>query len=398
VQRFISFAGIFVFLVLAYLISENKKSINYRIVAWGMSLQLVFALFILKTKFGELLFAGVRKGFGLLIGFSDKGAGFVFGNLVNNTAIGAIFAFKLLPVIIFVSSLMGILYYFGVIQFFVVIGARIMRKTMKISGAESLCAALLVFMGIEATTAVKEYIKSMTRSELFVVMSAFMATIASSVMVTYASFGAEPGHLLAASIMSAPAAVVIAKLMVPETQAPQTSGAVEFKTARKEHNVIEAAANGASLGLNLALQVAAMIIAFIGLVWMIDALFGIFGTSFDKAAGYLFSPFAVLMGIPFNEALAVGKLLGTKTVFNEFLAYLELKNLIAQGSLSARSVVISTYALCGFANFGSLAILIGGLGGIVPERKGEVAGLGIKAMISGTFACFITACIAGVLW
>jgi CNT family concentrative nucleoside transporter len=273
-----------------------------------------------------------------------------------------------------------------------------MQKTMRISGAESLGAALLVFMGIEATTSIKNYIANMTRSELFVLMSAFMATIAGSVMATYASFGAEPGHLLAASIMSAPAAIVIAKIMIPETETPKTSGFVEFKTERKENNIVEAAANGATLGLQLALQIGAMLIAFVGIVWMFNALFGVFGTSFDRVIGYVFSPFAILLGVPPQEAVLVGKMLGTKTVFNEFIAYLQLKDLIAGGVLSPRTVVVSTYALCGFANFGSMAILIGGIGGIAPSRKSEVAALGIKSIVAGTLACFITANIAGIFF
>ncbi|MBN1621082.1 MAG: hypothetical protein JW871_00640 [Endomicrobiales bacterium] len=395
--RIVSVIGILVFLGISYLLSERKKSINWRIVSWGLILQLAFAVLILKTRIGIVIFSGVRVVFDRVISFSDKGASFLFGSLTTNAEIGAVMAFKALPIIIFVSSVMGILYYLGVIQFFIVIGAKIMQNTMKISGAEALGAALLVFMGIEATTAIQAYIRKMTRSELFVTMSAFMSTIASSVMATYASFGAEPGHLLAASIMSAPASIVIAKIMIPEKDKPETAGIVELKVEKTDHNVIEAAANGASLGLKLALQIGAMLIAFIGLVWMFNSIFEVFGTSFDKIIGYLFSPFAVLLGIPPKEAIIVGNLLGTKTVFNEFIAYLQLKDLIAGGALSPRSIVISTYALCGFANFGSLAILIGGIGGIAPERKKDVASLGIKSIIAGTLACFITATIAGIL-
>ena len=350
---------------------------------------------MLKTAAGTVLFGGARAVFDRLISFSDKGASFVFGTLVSDQQIGGIFAFKVLPMIIFVSSLMGILQYIGVIDVLVKLGARIMQKTMKISGAESLGAAMLVFMGIESTTALKNYISRMTRSELFVVMTAFMATIAGSVMATYVFFGAEPGHLLAASIMSAPAAIVIAKMLIPETEVPQTSGMNEYTIEKTDSGIIEAAANGASNGLTLALQVGAMVIAFIGLVWMVDAVFGLLGTSFNKVLGYLFAPFAFLMGVPAGEVVTMGQLLGTKTVFNEFIAYMQFKELIATGALSPRSLVIATYALCGFANFGSLAILIGA---IAPERKKEAALLGIKSMIAGTLACFMTACIAGMLY
>lgn len=395
--RLISVGGMVVFFLLAWLLSENRRKVSWRLVGWGLVLQFLFALAILKTRAGHLIFEGARKGFGLIIGFSDKGASFVFGSLVTDLEIGAIVAFKVLPIIIFVSSLMGILYYFGIIQFFVRFAARIMHRTMGSSGAESLGAALMTFMGIESVTAIKTYIRKMTRSELFTVMTAFMSTIASSVMATYASFGAEPGHLLAASIMSAPAAIVIAKLMIPESEVPATYGGVRFEAEKSESNVVEAAASGASTGLTLALQIGAMLIAFVSLVWMIDAFFGLFHTSFARLAGYIFSPLAFLMGVPWEEAMSVGNLLGTKTVFNEFLAYLELKELIGTGALSPRSITISTYALCGFANFGSMAILIGGIGGIAPERKSEAATLGIKSLIAGTLACFTTATIAGIL-
>lgn len=397
-EKLISLAGVFVFIGLCWLISENKKKIRWNIVLWGMGLQFVFALLILKTALGGLIFDFARRAFDKIIGFSDKGAGFLFGNLVNDYNIGAIFAFKVLPVIIFVSSLMGILYYFGIIQFFVRLGAKLMKKTMKLSGAESFGAALFAFMGIEGTTAIGHYISRMTRSELFVIMSAYMATIASSVMVTYSLFGAQPGHLLAASIMSVPAAVFIAKMMIPETGTPETTDDAGQKSEKAESNIIEAAANGASLGVNLAIQVGAMLIAFIGLVWMINWGLGYIGISFERIMGYIFWPFAVLMGIPPAEAMTAGKILGTKTVFNEFIGYLQLKDVIAAGTMSPRSIVIMTYALCGFANFGSMAILIGGIGGIAPNKKAEAAALGIKAIIAGTLASFITACIAGMLY
>ncbi len=398
IGKIISFVGILVFIALAWAISENRKKVDWVTVAWGLALQFIFALLILKTRAGMFLFDLARVAFGKVVGFSDKGASFLFGRLVSDVNIGAIFAFKVLPIIIFVSSLMGMLYYLGIIQFFVKIGAMIMRRSMRLSGAESFGAALLTFMGIEGVTAVGTYIATMTRSELFVLMSAFMATIASSVMVTYSTFGAEPGHLLAASIMSVPAAVLIAKVMVPETGFPETSNVSAGGAPKTEQNIIEAAANGASLGVNLAIQVGAMLLAFISIIWMINYLLGLIGTSFEGIMGVIFWPFAVLMGIPPGEAATAAKMLGTKTVFNEFIGYLQLKDVIAAGTMSGRSVVIMTYALCGFANFGSLAILIGGIGGIAPKRKAEVSSLGIKAIVSGTLASFITACIAGMLY
>ncbi len=396
--KIVSFVGILVFIALAWIISENRKKIGWVTVAWGLALQFVFALLILKTRAGLALFDLARIAFDKVVGFSDKGASFLFGSLVNDIHIGAIFAFKVLPIIIFVSSLMGILYYLGVIQFFVNLGAKIMKRSMRLSGAESFGAALFAFMGIEGATAIGAYIGPMTRSELFVLMSAYMATIASSVMVTYSTFGAEPGHLLAASIMSVPAAALIAKVMVPETESPQTLNVTAGGAPKTETNVVEAAANGASVGVNLAIQVGAVLIAFIGIVWMINYGLGLIGTSFEGIMSVIFWPFAVLMGIPPAEAGVAAKMLGTKTVFNEFIGYVQLKDVIAAGTMSPRSIVIMTYALCGFANFGSMAILIGGLGGIAPGRKAEVSSLGIRAIVSGTLASFITACIAGMLY
>ncbi len=392
-----SLIGLVVIFGLAYLLSENKKAISLRIICWGIGLQLIFALFILKTKIGFLIFEGAKIAVNTVINYSDKGASFIFGRLVQDYNIGAVVAFRVLPIIIFVSSLMGILYFLGIIQFFVKLMAKVMQKTMKISGAESFGAALLIFMGIESSTAIKEYIKKMTKSEIFVYMSTFMSTIASSVMATYVSFGASAGHLLAASIMSAPAAVVIAKIMVPETETPVTMGYVRFEIEKKETNIIEAVANGASTGVHLAIQIGAMLIAFVGLIWMMDGILKFVGFSLDRLFGYIFYPFAIFLGVPVKDAYTVAQLLGTKTVFNEFLAYMKLQPLIQSGAISQRSIVISTYALCGFSNFGSIGILIGGLAGIDPNRKSIVASLGIKSLIAGTFASFMTAIIAGFL-
>ncbi len=392
-----SFFGIIVILFLSFLLSENKKKIKLRIILWGFLLQILFALFILKTKPGLYIFKIANVVIQKIISFSDKGAEFLFGKLVNDPNISAFVAFKVLPVIIFVSALAGLLYFFGIIQFFIRIMAKIMQKSMKLSGAEAFGSAMLVFMGIESATALKEYIKRMTRSELFTYMVTFMATIASSVMASYVSFGVSAGHLLAASIMSAPAGVIIAKIIVPETETPLTMGNKKITIEIKDKNVIEAIANGASTGLNLALQIGAMLIAFVAIIYMLDGILKYINLSLDKIFSYIFYPFAIMLGVPAKEAGIVAQLIGTKTVFNEFLAYLKLKELISSGALSQRSIVISTYALCGFANFGSIGILIGGLGGIAPDKKSMVASLGIKALIGGTFAAFITACIAGIL-
>jgi CNT family concentrative nucleoside transporter len=342
----------------------------------------------------------------VLLKASDAGATFLFGRLVTDTEIGAVAAFQVLPIVIFVSALAGVLYHLGVVQLVVKGLARLMQRLMDTSGAESLACALFIFLGIEATTAIAAYIRRMTRSELFTLMTGFMATIAGSVMGAYAAFvGIErAGHLLAASVMSAPAAIVLAKIMIPETEEPMTRGRVRFDPPMEAANLIDAAARGAGQGLKLALNIGAMLIAFVGLVALVNlTLAAATGPLLDEPMtlerlfGYAFSPLAVAMGVPWEDALEVGRLLGKKTVLNEFLAYLDLKAMIADGSLAPRSILISTYALCGFANFGSVAILIGGLGSIDPDRKGLIARLGVRAIVSGTLAAFMTACFAGIL-
>jgi CNT family concentrative nucleoside transporter len=303
-----------------------------------------------------------------------------------------------LPTIIVVSCLAGIFYHLRVIQALVRGMAWLMQRTLKTSGAETFGAALQIFTGIESMPALKGYLQTMTRSELFTVMMAFMASVATNVLLIYATFGAEPGHLMAASVMSAPAAILIAKIMVPERETPQTLGAGRIKVPVDTHNVVDAAARGASEGLMLALNVGALLIAFVSVVYLINWGFdAVTGRSFTELMGYAFRPFAFLMGVPREDVAAVGNLLGTKTILNEFMAYSDMKILIDQGALQPRSVTIATYALCGFANPGSLGILLAGLSGLIPERRGDLATLGIKSLIGGTIATFMTACIVGVL-
>lgn len=396
--RLVSFGGLLVLLGIAFVLSEKKKGIDLRIVAWGLGLQFLLALFVLKTSVGEVLFDAVQEVFLRFIGFSDEGAEFLFGRLATDPSFGAIVAFQVLPIVIFVSAVSGILYHFRVIQTVVKWIAHLMQKTMGTSGAESLGAALFIFLGVESVTAIGKYIQKMTRSELFVIMTAFLATIATSVMGAYVAFGAEAGHLLAASLMSAPAAVVIAKIMIPETGEPLTTGKVEFEPEVNTENAMDAAAGGAINGMHLALNIGAMLIAFVGMVAMANYILqGITGLSLESIFGYAFSPFAVLMGVPAQDAIRVGQLLGTKTVLNEFLAYQQMTEMAADGRLSPRAITISTYALCGFANFGSVGILIGGLRSVAPNRGKEVATLAIKALIAGTLAAFTTACFAGIL-
>ncbi len=394
--RLISLFGIAVFISIAWLLSENRKKIDFKIVAYGMGLQLIFALFILKTAPGKTVFGFFNKGFSKMIAFTNAGSEFVFGDLLKEWS----FAFSILPTIIFFSSFFAVLYYFGILQFFVKIFAWMLSKVLKTSGAESLSAAANVFIGLtEAPLMVKPYVEKMTRSELMCLMTGGMATVAGGVLAAYVNMGISAGHLIAASVMSAPAAIIIAKIMVPETEKPQTldPGGIAIKVT--DRNPLDAAARGAGEGVYLAINVAAMLIAFIAFVALFNYIFSIFGTSFEDILGIIFRPFAFLMGVPIEESRQVGSLLGEKTVLNEFVAYDSLIRLNSDSStaLSERGTVIATYALCGFANFGSIAILLGGVGAMVPSRRGELASLGIKSLIAGTIACFITASIAGIL-
>lgn len=396
-ERLISLAGLAVFVLAALALSEKRSSVNWRLVVWGLALQFVFAVLILRTAPGAYVFEAARSVMTGLLGFTDYGSRFLFGNLISDVNIGAILAFKVLPVIIFVSSLMGVLCHFNIIQTVVRAFAFVMEKTMKASGAEALMAAMFVFMGIEAITGVQEYLRKMTRSELFTVMAGFMATIAGSVMAVYVSFGASAGHLLTASVMSAPAAIVVSKLMVPETETPFSSGEGRASLKPDTVNVIEAAANGAIDGLKLAASIGAILLAFIALIGMMNHFLGYAHTSFEQISGVLFTPVAYLMGVPWEDCTKVGELLGIKVVFNEFISYRRMQEMVLSGALKPRSVTIATYALCSFANLGSIAILIGGIGAIAPGRKKEIARLSLRALIAGVLASLLTATVAGVL-
>ena len=404
-QRLISLLGIPALLLLAFVFCRDRKKLSYKIIVAGIGLQFFFALVVLRTRIGHQLFYWVGRGAEKLIGFTGAGSRFVFGDLMNVEKMGFILAFHVLPVIVFFSSLSAILYHFGVLQWLVRQMARIFTRTLGVSGAEALSVAANVFVGmVEAPILVRPYVEKMTESELFCLMSAGMATIAGSVMAAYIGilqpyFPQVAGHILSASLMSAPAAVVIAKIMIPETETPLTAGNVQVTYEKQDVNFIDAAARGAIDGVHLAIYVAAMLIAFIALVAMVNAVFGLFGTSLETVLGWLFAPVAFLMGIPWKEAVQVGSLLGQKTVLNEFVAYLNLANGLASGDLvlSARSITIATYALCGFANFGSLGIMIAGIGGMAPSRRHDLARLGFLSIISGSLAAFLTATIAGVL-
>lgn len=399
-----SVIGLLVMLAVAFGLSTSRKNIKWNTVVMGIALQLVFGLFILKTPIGAQIFEGARAIFQNVLDYTVKGSQFIFGDLTNTSKSGFIFAFLVLPTIIFMSSLMSVLYHLGIMQKVVEWTAKLMVKVMGTSGAESLSAAANIFVGqTEAPLVVKPFVDKMTNSELMALMTGGMATVAGGVLAAYVGMGIDAGHLLAASVMSAPAALAIAKLMVPETEESATVGVVKTNLPKTNVNLIDAAASGAGEGLTLALNVGAMLLAFIALIALLNGVIGWVGgmvglpeLSFEIIISYLFAPFAFFMGVPWDDCLRVGVMLGKKTVVNEFVAYLDLQTAMKNGEISQRASVITTYALCGFANFSSIAIQIGGIGGIAPGRRQDLAKLGIKSLIGGTLACFMTACIAGI--
>jgi concentrative nucleoside transporter, CNT family len=412
--------GAFVILSIAYACSTNRKAINWTTVAWGIGLQVLFALIVLKTTIGQQVFSTLGDGINKLLGFARVGAGFVFGPLgdssvwarVMNGALGpdgaqyaVIFAFQVLPTIIFIAALFAILYYFGVMQVIVRIFAVAMHRVMRASGAESLNVAASIFMGqTEAPLTIRPYLPEMTQSELMTVMTSGMAHISGGIMAAYILFGIEAKHLLTAVIMTAPGTLMMAKMFVPETEIPKTMGTVTLKVEQTDVNVIDAAGRGTGEGLHLALNVGAMLISFLALVAMVNFLLGLVplpemwggGTlSLARIFGWVFAPVAWSMGVPWRDAPVIGNLLGTRMALNEFVAYSQLGPMKA--SLDPRSFTIATFALCGFANFSSIGIQIGGIGALAPNRRHDLARLGLRAMFAGTLANFMTATIAGFL-
>ena len=409
--------GLAVLIGIAFVLSANRSAVDWKLVVSGVALQLLFAVLVILVPGGRQFFEGLSRVFVQIISFSTDGAAFIFGPLADPSNLGFIFAFQVLPTIIFFASLMAVLYHLGVMQKIVQGMAWVMLKILRVSGAESLSVAANVFVGqTEAPLVVRPYIARMTESELFTMMVGGMATIAGGVLAAYIALlgGADEAarifyakHLLSASIMAAPATVVIAKLLRPETQESMTRGEVRLHVEKTATNVIEAAANGAADGWRLALNVGAMLLAFIALIAMIDYPLGWIGeiSGFESATnrtlslstilGYALSPMAWVIGVPWQDAVTVGGLIGEKVVTNEFVAYVHLNEI--QETLSPKALLISTYALCGFANFSSIAIQIGGIGGIAPERRSDLARLGLKAVLGGTLATMMTATIAGVL-
>jgi CNT family concentrative nucleoside transporter len=398
--NFISAGGLGLILIAAYGLSTNRKAIDFRIVGWGLTLQWCFALFILKTSPGAIVFDSISRGITTMLGFADAGSVFMFGPLASNTgSFGVVIAFQVLPIIIFTAALFSLLYHVGIMQRVVLVFAKVMEKTMRTSGAESLAAAANIFMGMtEAPLVIKPFVPKMTQSEMMALMTGGMATIAGSVMAGYVRMGIDAGHLLTASVMAAPAGLVIAKMLNPETEVAETRGRVEVNMGTENVNFIDAIARGTSDGLRLALNVGAMLIAFVALIALANGILGIFGITLQQILGVLFAPIAFTLGVPWNDVLTVGSLLGQKVVLNEFVAYSSLMQIIeTPGALDPRSVVIVTYALAGFANLGSIGIMIGGIGGIAPDRRDDLARLGLRSLLGGTMATFMTASIAGML-
>lgn len=413
----IGLLGIALLLGVAWAVSEHRRHIQWQTIVIGLLLQLALAIFVLWVPFGRVVFETLGAGFVTLIGYTQAGSAFIFGDLADAEQFGFIFAFQVLPTIIFFASLMACLYHLGVMQKIVEWMAVIMTRFMKVSGSESLATAANVFVGqTEAPLVVRPFIAGMTRSELFALMTGGMATIAGGVLAAYVLLlgGSDPAeqafyakHLISASIMAAPAALLVAKLILPEREASDTMGLVKTTVEREHTNLIEAAAGGAGEGLKLALNVGAMLLAFLALIALINGpltwlgsvtgLEALVGQPIDLALilGWIFAPVAFLVGVPLDEAVTVGGLIGQKIVANEFVAYVALTDI--QGQLSERSVLIATYALCGFANFSSIAIQLGGIGGIAPSRRADLAQLGIKAILGGTIVSLLNAAWAGLL-
>lgn len=410
-ERFTGLIGIVVILGIALLMSNNRKAINYRTVGIGLLIQLILAFVVLKTSVGQHVFATLGHWITRVVDFADKGSEFVFGPLVKkgpmSSAFGVensfIFFFKIIPTIIFVCILVNITYHIGLMQIIVSGMAKIMHKLMKVSGAEALSNVASTFVGqVEAQIVIKPYLKNMTKSELLASMAGSMACIAGGIMAVYIQFGIPAEYLLAASIMAAPGALVISKIIMPETEQSETEGEVKIQVAKSHVNIVDAISAGAIDGLKIGLNVVAMLIAFIALIALLD--FGIhkFGSainypdlSFKTILGFLFSGIAWCMGVPAAEMLTAGSLMGTKIIINEFVAYLDL--VAIKTTLSPKTLIITSFALCGFANIGSVAMQIGGIGELAPNRRADLARLGFKALIAGTLASYLSATIAGML-
>ncbi|HRH97389.1 MAG TPA: nucleoside transporter C-terminal domain-containing protein [Prosthecobacter sp.] len=411
-DRLICLLGLVVFVALAWALSSNRRLFPWRVVLTGLGLQLVFGVLILRTGAGKGIFVFLDKAFRKLLSFADEGIGFVFGAISKPVLMAPVFgggnaaslALIVTGSIILVSALSSLLYHYGVLQQIVKAAAWVMRRVMRTSGSETLAAAANIFMGqTEAPLVVRPYLARMTRSELMCLMVGGMATIAGGVLAAYVSFGISAGHLLTASVMSAPAAMMMAKILIPETEESETAHGAHKPIERETTNGIDALCHGASDGMKLAINVIAMLIAFVAVVALANYLLSLglrlcgqnVPQPLQLVLGWLNAPCAWLMGVPWQDCGKVGALLGERVVLNEFLAYLHLSQ--QTGDISPRSAEIATYALCGFANIGSIAIQIGGIGALVPQRRAELAKIGLKSMVGGLLACYCTACVAGLL-
>ena len=405
--RLTGLIGMVMILVVGWLMSRDRKAVDWRVIFTGLILQVIFAIFVLRVPFGQELFRRLGIFVTAVLHFSYAGSSFVFGKLGaplgGDTNIGVVFAFQILPAIIFVSALFAIMYYLGIMQIVVKGMAIVMNKLMKASGAESTDVAASIFMGqTEAPLTIRPFLPTLTRSELMTVMTAGMAHVSGSIMAAYIAFGVEARHLLTAVIMTAPGTIMMAKLLEPETGEPQTRGNVNIDIPRTDVNIVDAASRGTSEGLHLMLNVIAMLVSFIALVALLNGVFGWvhgylawFPENLQTVLGWIGRPVAFAIGVPWHDAGAIGGLIGTRTVLNEFIAFAQLGQM--KSMLDPRSFTIASFALAGFANISSVGIQIGGIGALVPERKADLARLGFRAMLAGTLANLMSATIAGML-
>jgi len=407
--RFTGILGLLTMLGLAYAFSTNRRAINKKTVAWGLGLQVVFAVFVLKIEIGRILFQKAGDAVNRLLSYAFAGSQFVFGDLgAQHSPMGFFFAFQVLPTVIFIAAFFAVLYHYGIMQFIIKLAAKVMIR-MGASGAESLNVAASIFMGqTEAPLTIRPFLPDLTRSELMTVMTSGMAHVSGGIMAAYIAFGIEPKHLLSAVIMTAPGTILISKMLVPETEVPKTAGRVvmseEEVGAEKKENLLGAIARGTTDGLGLALNIAAMLIAFLALIALANGILGgihnrlgmvWFPSSLQQIFGTLFAPIAWVIGIPWHDCRAIGNLLGTRMVLNELVAFSMLGP--QRAVLDPRSFTIATFALCGFANLSSIGIQLGGIGALAPNKRGELARLGIRAMLAGTMANLMSASIAGML-
>jgi CNT family concentrative nucleoside transporter len=408
--RFTGILGLLTMLGFAYAFSTNRRAISKKTVAWGLGLQIVFAIFVLKIELGRVLFQKAGDAVNRLLSYAFEGSKFVFGALGSpEKPLGFFFAFQVLPTVIFIAAFFAVLYHYGIMQFIIKLAAKVMTRFMGASGAESLNVAASIFMGqTEAPLTIRPFLPDLTRSELMTVMTSGMAHVSGGIMAAYIAFGIEPKHLLSAVIMTAPGTILMSKMLVPETEVPKTAGRVvmseEEVDAEKKENLLGAIARGTTDGLGLALNIAAMLISFLALIALANGILGgihnklgmmWFPSSLQQIFGTLFAPIAWVIGIPWRDCAAIGNLLGTRMVLNELVAFSMLGP--QKAMLDPRSFTIATFALCGFANLSSIGIQLGGIGALAPNKRGELARLGIRAMLAGTMANLMSASIAGML-